>query len=394
MESRDTDLRVLVGRLNNLHEIFRVQGEILTYGEEAVEPLAALLVSEPSGFSEPRVAAAECLEAIGTETAIGALIRVLDYHDLKELEPVQRFAEENVRNAAARRLARFRQPQVVAALLLSLQRDHLIGAGQALAEMEEAAAIPYLIECLEDDYKKEKANEALRRFGYAAVPQLCNAVEHPRSVYGVEPPLSQERRYRAAELLGQLKAPESVPVLQAATRDHSKQVRIVCSIALAEMGIVTEPLVCQLLGGLDDPDLLTRKNCEEALEKSGPKAVPLLARASRGYPLYTAPEGKFRLSLNGRLAAIKLLGLTRQGDAVLCLMERLKDPEEIVRYRAVVALKDFKDAEVREVLERVAREDPAVSVRVRAREVLRVPMERKVLGLWERFSANGNRARR
>ena len=68
MESRDTDLRVLVGRLNNLHEIFRVQGEILTYGEEAVEPLAALLVSEPSGFSEPRVAAAECLGAIGTET--------------------------------------------------------------------------------------------------------------------------------------------------------------------------------------------------------------------------------------------------------------------------------------------------------------------------------------
>jgi hypothetical protein len=51
MQALNTDLRALVGRLNNLHEIFRVQGEILAYGEQAIEPLSALLLSEPSGFS-------------------------------------------------------------------------------------------------------------------------------------------------------------------------------------------------------------------------------------------------------------------------------------------------------------------------------------------------------
>jgi HEAT repeat protein len=147
--------------------------------------LAALLLSEPSTFPEPRVAAAECLGIIGGDKAVDALIRVLDYYELRDLGPVQRFAEETVRNAAARRLARFRQPQVIDALLSSLRQDPLIGAGQALAELGETRAIPYLIECLEDDYKKEKATEALRQFDQATVRYLCDAVERPRFVEGI-----------------------------------------------------------------------------------------------------------------------------------------------------------------------------------------------------------------
>jgi HEAT repeat protein len=224
MAALDAEARALVGRLNNLHEIFRVQMEILSYGEQIVEPLAALLLSEPSTFPEPRVAAAECLGAIGGDKAVDALIRVLDYYDLARMGPVQRFAEETVRNAAARWLARFRQPQVIDALLSSLKRDHLIGAGQALTELGETRAIPCLIECLEDDYKKEKATEALRRFGQAAVTNLCETIEHPRFVQGVEPPLSQERRARAAELLGQLKVREAVPTLDTGLHDESEPV--------------------------------------------------------------------------------------------------------------------------------------------------------------------------
>jgi len=385
MEPGDTELRALVGRLNNLHEIFRVQGEILAHGEEAVEPLAALLLSEPSSFPEPRVAAAECLGAIGTETAVEALIRVLDYHDLTALGPVQRFAEETVRNAAARRLARFRQPRVVAALLLSLQRDHLIGAGQALAEMKETAAIPYLIECLEDDYKKEKATEALRRFGYAAVPHLCNAVEHPRSVYGVEPPLSQERRSRAAELLGQLKAREALPALETGLHDESNQVRIACSIALTELQIVTEEILYQLIAGLDNPDLLIRKTCEEALQKGGSKAVPLLAGAAERGMIHGPSRTELCLSLNGRLVAIKILGSIQEAAAVHCLINLLKDPEEIVRYRSVAALESFNDAQIPTTLQIVARQDTSRSVRMRAREVLQISMKGKALNLIKRF---------
>ena len=63
--TRHDEARALVARLNNLNEIFRVRGEILGCGEAAVEPLAELLLSPPSAFSEARVAAAECLGALG-----------------------------------------------------------------------------------------------------------------------------------------------------------------------------------------------------------------------------------------------------------------------------------------------------------------------------------------
>jgi HEAT repeat protein len=372
VEALDAEARALVGRLNNLHEIFRVQGEILSYGEQMVEPLAALLLSEPSTFPEPRVAAAECLGAIGGEKAVNVLIRVLDCYDLATLGPVQRLAEETVRNVAARRLANFGSPKVRDALLSALKQNHLIGAGQALAHLSDTRAIPYLIECLEDDYKKEKAMTALRGFGRAALPNLCEAIERPRFVEGVEPPLSQERRVRAAELLGQLKAREALPALETGLHYESEPVRIACSVALAKLGIPTEEVVFQLIAGLEESDLIVRKDCEEALQNIGGQAIPLLAPVAGGQAIHSR-ENELRLSLSGRLVAIKLLGLTQDPAAAVCLINLLKDPDEIVRYRSVAALGDFKDAQVREALEKVAREDPSKRVRMRAREALQMP---------------------
>jgi HEAT repeat protein len=379
--TRHEEARALVARLNNLNEIFRVQGEILAYGEAAVEQLAELLLSPPSAFSEARVAAAECLGALGSDQALEALIRVLDYHDLDALGPVQRFAEEMVRNVAARRLCRFPSLKVRNALLLALENNHLIGAGQALAQLGDTRAISYLIECLEDDYKKEKAAVALRQFGQAAISYLCEAVGHPRWVEGVEPPLSQERRSRAAELLGQLKSRDALPSLTAGLNDENGSVRIACSVALAGLGFLSEPGLAQLIAGLEDPDLVVRKNCEEALQQAGGEAVPLLKKAVRGETIHSVPQIELRLSVNGRLVVIKLLGLIKDAAAVRCLIDLLKDRDEIVRYRSVVALENFKDSEVRSALERFAREDSSKRIRARAREALQLPMEGKVLGL-------------
>jgi HEAT repeat protein len=384
--TRHDEVLALVARLNNLHEIFRVQGEILTYGEETVEPLAELLLSAPSTFSEPRVAAAECLGAIGGDTAVDALIRVLDRYSLNSLGPVQRFVEETVRNVAARRLCRFSSPKVHDALLLALQRNHLIGAGQALAYLGDTRAIPYLIECLEDDVKKEKAMSALRGFGQAALAYLCEAVEHARWVEGVEPPLSQERRSRAAELLGNLKTREALPVLNAGLHDESDSVRTACSVALAGLGITTNQSLAQLIAGLEDPDLVVRKNSEEALQQVGGEAVPLLTKVVHGETIHPVPQIELRLSLNGRLVVIKLLGLMQDAAAVRCLIDLLKDRDEFVRYRSIAALENFKDSEVRSALERVAREDSSKRIRIKAREALQLPMEGKVLGLLERLS--------
>jgi len=369
METLDLRARALVGRLNNLHEIYRVQGEILSHGQELVEPLAVLLLSDPSTFPEPRVAAAECLGAIGGDRAIEALIRVLDHHDLEQLGSVQRLAEETVRNAAARMLARFRRPQVTDALLSSLRQHHLIGAGEALSQLGEARAIPYLIDCLEDDYKKEKATEALRQLGKIAVPYLCQAVERSRFVEGIEPPLSQERRSRAAGLLGQLKARAALPALTSGLYDDAEGVRIACAVGLVELGVATQDIVAQLVVGLDNPDLIVRTDCEEALQNIGTQAIPLLAQVAAGKAIHFR-ENNLGLSLNGRLVATKTLGLIPNGSAARCLINQLKDPEEIVRYRTVAALEQFNDPHVRAALDRVAHKDSSRKLRMRAREAL------------------------
>ena len=140
--------------------------------------------------------------------------------------------------------------------------------------------------------------------------------------------------------------------------------------------MITEDGLAQLIAGLEDPDLLVRKNCEEALQRLGSEAVSLLTEAARGEAIHMPSEIELRLSLNGRLVAIKLLGLIQEAAAVLCLINLLKDPEEIVRYRSVAALQNFADTQVRAALERVAREDSSKRVRMRAREVLQIPAKK------------------
>jgi len=371
METPISELRALVARLNNLHEIFRVQGEILCYGEAAVEALADLLLSEAPAFPEARVAAAECLGAIGSETAVAALIQVLDYNDIERLGPVQRFAEEMVRNAAARRLGRFPQSYAIEALLSSLRRDHLIGAGEALAQLSEPRAIPHLIECLEDDYKKEKATDALRQFDHAAVPFLCAALGEPRFVLGVEPPISVERRCRAAQLLGELKADDAKSALATALRDESVAIRIASAVALGQFGVSTREVVWQLVAGLDDSDLMIRKSCEEALRNAGAMAITLLADAARGRVIHPSSQhATLQLSLSARLVAIKTLGSIRNTSASHCLINQLKDPDEIIRYRSVAALEEFNESKVRAALEELARRDSSRRIKLRAREAL------------------------
>jgi HEAT repeat protein len=154
-------------------------------------------------------------------------------------------------------------------------------------------------------------------------------------------------------------------------------------VALAGLGFLSEPSLAQLIAGLEDPDLVVRKNCEEALQGAGREAVPLLSAVVRGDSLPAVSGIDLRLSLNGRLVVIKLLGLMQDAAAVPCLIDLLKNRDEIVRYRSVAALENFKDSEVRAALERVARQDSSKRIRARAREALQLPMEGKVLG-WQR----------
>jgi HEAT repeat protein len=143
-----------------------------------------------------------------------------------------------------------------------------------------------------------------------------------------------------------------------------------CSLALAQLGVATDEVIGRLISGLEDSDLTVRVDCEEALRTISAQSVPLLAEVAAGRAIQVQGEGEVKLTLNGRLVAIKVLGSTQEAAAARCLIKLLNDPAEIVRYRAVAALGCFQGAQACEALERAAREDSSRRVRTRAKEAL------------------------
>jgi HEAT repeat protein len=243
-----------------------VQGKILALGRVAVDPLADfLLLTPPSACPDSRVAAVECLGAFGGERALAALTRVLDVDDHQSLDAVVSFAEERVRNAAARAPGRLGDVRAVAPLLRALERGRLVGAGQALAEMGEVLGVPGLIACLEEP-RKEPAVEALLRFGKRAVPLLVAALRAPRLVEGREPPTSAERRACCAMILGRLGEPEALAALVETLDAPNPEVRAEAALAVFALAPDRpEQIAWRLAPALGDGDLERQRRAEEAL---------------------------------------------------------------------------------------------------------------------------------
>jgi len=273
-DRRADGLGLLVARLDDLNEIFRVQGEIIAAGRAAVAPLAAFLNRPPSVFPQPRIAAAECLAVLGGQAALEALLTAVACDHTAIGDPSSALAEEAVRNAAARGLVRFSDPRVVPALLAALSCHRLIGAGEALAKRGVPAAIPHLIDCLEDDAKRNPAMEALRLFGDAASAALVEGLAAPPAA-DAEPPGSVIRRSCAAELLGEFGTASAAVSLRRAAAEPRSRISIAATIALAEMGagdVDARPLVA----ALSDADVATQAQAEWLLRRLGHEAVVVI----------------------------------------------------------------------------------------------------------------------
>jgi HEAT repeat protein len=223
------------------------------------------------------------------------------------------------------------------------------------------------------------------------VPLLQDALCHPRLVEGMEPPLSQERRARAAELLGALGAGAALPTLDDGLRDDSSRVRLECALALVTLrGTEAQEAVSSLVVGLIDRDFLTQTRCEEALQTVGERALPSLIRAAQGLSLTLPAGAEASVTLRGRLTAIRLLGKSGSREALSPLCELLQDPEDHVRSEAILALRGYSDPQVRAALEHTARHDRSKAVRSVARKILEqwrdkeqpLPARRRNLGFW------------
>lgn len=298
----------LVRGLDNLHANLRIQADLLLLGTGAVPALVRFVNGPTTQFPDGRALAAEALGRIGGEAAFRGLVRALDPDRFDGLEPVKRLSEETVQNAVAGELARIGDRRAVPALIEALRTRRLLGAAEALAEFREQAALPWLIEGLEDAFKRDRLAHAILDMGPVAIPCLLATLEQHRRRGDEEPLPSLERRATALRLLGALGAKDAAGAIRTALDDPSDAVRMEAALALVsveERGTVLEA-VPALVAGLTHPDFLQRDRCAEALIRIGPRCVPLVEQGLTSGCVRVAAE-TVPLTANARVEALAVL---------------------------------------------------------------------------------------
>lgn len=307
-DERDRELADLVRGLDNLQWNVQVQAEIMGLGARAVPALVQFL-HEPTGqFPDGKVLAAEALGRLSSQAALDGLIAALDPRRLDQPAPVLRLSEETVQDAVARQLGRIGNRCAVPALIEALRRHHLIGAGEALLQFREERALPWLVEGLEDAFKRPRLAGIIRGLGPAAIGPLIETLSKRRWYAEEELLPSLERRATALRLLGELAAKEALPHMREALTDPSDVVRMEAAVALGRLaeGDAGREAGHTLLAGLTHPDFLQRDRCVDALVRIGPAAIPFIERALAEGGVMVIGEA-VPLTVNARLAALAAL---------------------------------------------------------------------------------------
>jgi protein-S-isoprenylcysteine O-methyltransferase Ste14 len=219
-ETRAVRMRELVGHVaneTNWRRQHQLMGQLVAFGEPAVEPLVELLEREDEAL---RVLAAEALADLPSQRAIPALIAALDDPD------------DNVRYRA----------------------------NHALRVIGSREAIPHLVPLLDDPelYIRVDVMQTLALLGSDVVLERARlALANPE--FWV--------RTGVVSALGALGSPAAIPVLANQLHDESAQVRREVVIALLRIGCrEAKPLLEQLLG---DDDFEVRVYAAEALKRLG-----------------------------------------------------------------------------------------------------------------------------
>ena len=149
----------LIGALDSLKDGDLAVDLLIACGERAIPSLALfLLKGSPRTISLPRCRAARALGELGARSVLLSYFR--DYE--RPQDGAALFAEDAVRSAAARELARWKSEEVFGVLLDAAKQRATGGLILALGEFRRPESIPLLVEVLEDDLCREEAMESLR----------------------------------------------------------------------------------------------------------------------------------------------------------------------------------------------------------------------------------------
>ena len=194
----EAEIRRYVEELNSLKEGSAAVTKLIACGRSAIEPLRRyLLEGKPSVVYDSRRWAVETLAALGAKDVL------LEYLQREKdiADPAVRMGEEAVESAAARELKRWPSEEVFQVLLGISRERCLPGVLEALGEFQRPEAVPCLVKALEDDVCRRTAEDALRKIGPAAEPDLIRPAITPRPDRRAEKPSSLMRRRSAVDCL-------------------------------------------------------------------------------------------------------------------------------------------------------------------------------------------------
>ncbi len=197
----EEDVRRLIRCLQSLVEGQSAIAELVACGPKAIPALRDFLLSgRIVSVPQPRIWAVEALAGLRAKEVLVEYLQA----PTRSADAQLLFAEEAVRNTAARRLGAWRDDRTFAILLDLCRKRNLPGAVEALAEFQRAEAIPCLDRALEDSLCQTAAEEGFRKLGTKARGALLLSAVTPLPSAGEETPSSLCRRRSVLALLTEL----------------------------------------------------------------------------------------------------------------------------------------------------------------------------------------------
>jgi len=334
-----------VNRLRDLHGGAAALSSVVALGGRAVPALEALVRERSGSIADHRRLAVRALREIGTSAARASLGRALRDSLSRQLDPIEREAEDSVISAIASALGELDAREHLDLLLGALAVRPTPGCADSLGRLADRRAIPLLVACLGDATVRAAAHDALLRFGEEAVNALSAALRsfpHDR----FEGDNSILTRASAAKVLGGIPGPESTRALERALGDPHRAVRLTAALELARAGLETAPIVAVLAEamGLDAWDL-----AEQAVDALLAMDRELVLRTVAEIARSAAPRAK-------RERAIRILTRLPSRGAAAALAELRTDPDPHLRDALVDALSTRTELIAREALSSLARD--------------------------------------
>jgi len=197
----DAEINRYMKELDSLKQGEGAVEKLIACGHPAIEPLRRfLLAGEPRVLYHTRRWAVEALAGLGAKDILIEYLK--QERDIPD--PAVRLGEEAVKSAAAQKLIEWPSEEVIQVLIGIAQEGCLPGVLEALGELKEPKAIPFLVKALEDDVCRPAAEDALRKIGRPAASVLIQATIASYPNRESEEPSSLLRRRCAVSLLEEL----------------------------------------------------------------------------------------------------------------------------------------------------------------------------------------------